>query len=302
MAQRPSVATGCSASDDQIWIMYHDLHRHDFYMPTGTEGAPRLQELIPYRVAHADPSPDDSDDEPFDLWAEDIHFQYPSERITSHTGSQWAGFPACFKNPDYIAENNGRDDAGPPLPITSEPSGQAHTAKPRPSPPVPSKEETEAHSLTHLPDRRWCFVVCVVAKGKESPRTPTSDRLPVVHMGFACMGTREHRDERDALPCDWRSGADHDGDRCAYKKCQPRRRRLDGYEAIHSRAREDTCRPSSGRSIFQQGLASEVGSLIMHVAPTASSQSQGVVGRFHQTRFAHARTMRLAVASRLVLG
>lgn len=42
---------------------------------------------------------------------------------------------------------------GPPLPISSEPSGQTHKATPLPSPPDHSKAEIEAHNLTHLPYR-----------------------------------------------------------------------------------------------------------------------------------------------------
>lgn len=47
-------------------------------------------------------------------------------------------FPAVFKNPDYMMEKTGRYDAGSPLPASPELAGQAHKAKPLPSPPEPS--------------------------------------------------------------------------------------------------------------------------------------------------------------------
>lgn len=91
------------------------------------EGALRFQDFLPHKMYHADPSPDDADDE---SWAEGIDFQQPNGHIDSRTGGQWTSFAAFFKNPDCMMEKTGRYDAGPPAPIFSEPSAQAHKAKP----------------------------------------------------------------------------------------------------------------------------------------------------------------------------
>lgn len=67
---------------------------HDFYMPSGEEGSPRVHSLLPSRLTHIDPSVDDTDDEPFDLWTEYIDFQDPNDYI--RIGSATVGLASPF--------------------------------------------------------------------------------------------------------------------------------------------------------------------------------------------------------------
>lgn len=67
-------------------------------------------------MTHVGPSPGDSGDESFDVWAKAIDFQQSSDHIDSLIVSHWAGFTVFFKKPEYMMEKRGRYDAGPPLP------------------------------------------------------------------------------------------------------------------------------------------------------------------------------------------
>lgn len=192
---RPSGETDFWASDDDDWIRYDALPRTDFYLPSGEQGAPRTPQFLPFLVVHVDSvSGDDSNDEPFDFSTEDFDVQHPSDYITPKVGRPWTGFTTFFRNLGHTMEKKGRYDEGRSLPDETGPSGHAHKAKPLPSPSGPSKSEIEAHNLAHQSCRRWCSV-CVRAKGKESPHTSTSERLPVILMGVAFLGARENRDK-----------------------------------------------------------------------------------------------------------
>lgn len=72
-------------------------------MPSGEQGSPRTQELLPLRMTHVAPASGDyCDDEPFDFWAEDIDCQCPSNLIASEVGGPWASFTVLCKDPDYM--------------------------------------------------------------------------------------------------------------------------------------------------------------------------------------------------------
>lgn len=79
MANNPSSATDFWTSGDKFWARHHVRARHELSMPSGEQGPPRVQELLPCRMTQLDHSPNDSDDECFDLWTEDIDFQHPGE-------------------------------------------------------------------------------------------------------------------------------------------------------------------------------------------------------------------------------
>lgn len=56
-------------------------------------------------MAHVDPaSGDDSNDEPFDCWTEDIDGQHPGDHTASEVGEPWTGFTDLFRNPGYAME------------------------------------------------------------------------------------------------------------------------------------------------------------------------------------------------------
>lgn len=113
-------------------------------------------------------------------------------------------------------------------------------------------------------------------------------------------GGGKHKDMSDALHRDRHSDAHGDGDQRAFQECQPLR--LGG----HCEAGGTPTALHVGDGFSIQALASacafEIGLLTMRVAPTVWSQSHDVIERFQQTLFAQVRTMRIATASRLVVG
>lgn len=101
IANKPSGETDFLASDDQVWIRHHSHPRSDFYMPSGEQGAPRTQELPPFKMTRVDPaSGDDSKNEPFDSWTESIDSQHPSYKIESKAGGPGPGSLFFQMTPD----------------------------------------------------------------------------------------------------------------------------------------------------------------------------------------------------------
>lgn len=64
-----------------MWIRQQVLPRNSFYCSSVEVRPPRVQELLPYRMTHADPSSDVSGGEPFDFRTEHNDFQYPGEHV-----------------------------------------------------------------------------------------------------------------------------------------------------------------------------------------------------------------------------
>lgn len=104
-----------SAGDVDIWtfngelrVRHHVLSREDFCMSSGEEGAPRVQDLLPVRMIHTIPRPEDFNDETFEFWTNDIGFQNPSDYSTSQFDGERAGAAVFFNHPDYIMEKPDR--------------------------------------------------------------------------------------------------------------------------------------------------------------------------------------------------
>lgn len=214
-------------------------------------------------------------------------------------GGQWTGFTAFFTNPDYMRERKGRYDVGPPLPAYAEPSGQDHKAKPLASPLWPSKANIEAHNLTHLPHPRWCSV-CVRSKGKESLQNPTSDRRLVTQMDFAFMPTKMHEDNSATLSTEIGNRTQMAMATIADSMSMHCYSLTDFTRLIHDTGRAHAVpQAGDGTSIkaLARACASEIGSITMRIAPTASSQSRCVMESFQQTPVAQVRTIRVAAAS-----
>ena len=69
-----------------------------------------------------------------------------------------------------------------------EDSAEAHDARIKPSPVLPTAEEVAKHDTTHCPFRSWC-TTCVAASAKEDPhlrckKCTTEMGLPVVQMDY----------------------------------------------------------------------------------------------------------------------
>lgn len=100
LANTPSGAADVWTSNDEVWSIHRVPPQHDFYAPSGEEGAHRVQKLLSCRMAHVDPSPDATDDEPFGIWTEDLDFQQSNDRIQSCVDRQSTGFAVFFETPD----------------------------------------------------------------------------------------------------------------------------------------------------------------------------------------------------------
>ena len=64
---------------------------------------------------------------------------------------------------------------GRPVDAAPREAEEAHGAKIRPSPTLPSPKEVAEHDATHCPYRSWC-PVCVSASGHEAPHCKRSER------------------------------------------------------------------------------------------------------------------------------
>lgn len=173
------------------------------------KGAPRVQELLPYRMTQVDPSSDDANVESFDLSPESIDFQ-SNDHIDSRIGGRRMCFTVFLENLGYMAKEKGRHDAEPPLLQPPRPSGQAHKANHFP----------HLRSLSRRRCMRTTWSIFLIGdglqpasgqRGRRVPTLPLPERLPAIQMGVAFMGTKRGQ-ERDALHGVRHSDADGDGD------------------------------------------------------------------------------------------
>lgn len=197
-----------------------------------------------------------------------------------------------------MMEKKGRHDAGP-SPTSSKPSGQAHKATPRPSPPGPSKADLEALNLAHPPNRRWC-PICVGAKGRIVPTPPLLTDCQPFRWTSPSWGHRDNSVTLFTAIDIWTHIVmaiivpSESVNRYALAELKRFIHEARRTHAVLLHVDDESSIKASARV-----CAFEIGSLIMRVVSTASSQGEGIVQRFHQTLFAQARAIWISVASRL---
>ena len=81
---------------------------------------------------------------------------------------------------------------------------EAEELKSVPAPVLPSKEEVEAHNVSHLPFRSWCSA-CVRGQGlsldrhKVDAKTKEAEKMPTVSVDYGFFGQPEDK-AHDTLP------------------------------------------------------------------------------------------------------
>ena len=108
--------------------------------------------------------------------------------------------------PVTIAEPNldvGAEASGPAS-VDEDVVQEAEELKPVPAPVLPSKEEVEAHNVSHLPFRSWCSA-CVrgrrlsLGHRKVDMKTKEAEQIPTVSVDYGFFGRPEDR-AHDTLP------------------------------------------------------------------------------------------------------
>ena len=109
------------------------------------------------------------------------------------------------ENDDEVADLFGPEEpTAPPVevmaPQTDEPQVPIRTEKPKRHPGDPTKEEIEAHNLTHANYRSWC-AICNRAALKEDPhykqtKDEVSQGLPCISFDYKTMGESDTEDDK----------------------------------------------------------------------------------------------------------
>ena len=117
-------------------------------------------------------------------------FEFTEDRVSDLNDMIICG--VCEEEYEILGEFEEKEEAEP-----SRGGERAPLVRTRKSPPAPSKEEIERHSLTHMPYRSWCRH-CVAGRGRDSPHKGTTHilRHPHVHVDYCFL--RDSREDGGA--------------------------------------------------------------------------------------------------------
>ena len=181
---------------------------------------------------------------------------------------------------------------------------EAHEARVRPSPCLPTKAEIEKHNATHYPYRSWCKV-CVEAKAREAPHwrkgpggMDKESGLPTVSMDYELLEekitTLVVKDDQTGCILCYDCECKGPKDSWVIKQLV---RDLDDW------GRHDVCLKTDGEpsmiAMHAAVAAARTGSTIRRNPPAYNPQSNGAAEKAVQDVTAHMRVLLLALEARV---